>query len=154
VSSSFTKSEGTVSNLSSPPRLFLGKLKSVTAIDLDGRDPHFAASLRSIGPVIPNPTFSRSSTFKPGQGPSVFPDSANPALFAISARARITKAAEQEAEQFGRDGREFLDVHTIRHALRMRDKQGLSAIEIEKALRLKKGVVERLGKKGVVGDVG
>ncbi|KAL1966452.1 hypothetical protein VTN77DRAFT_4594 [Rasamsonia byssochlamydoides] len=128
------------------------------AIDLDARDPHFAASLRSIGPVIPNPTMSNSSTFnKQGPVPSVFPDAANPALLVLASRAKITKAAEEEAESFGRqshEGRQFLDVLTIRQALSMRDKQGLPDGEIERLLRLKKGVVARLGRKGLVGEVG
>ena len=36
----------------------------------------------------------------------------------------------------------------------MRDRQGLSAEEIERLLRLKSGVVGRLGERGVVGDIG
>jgi hypothetical protein len=137
------------------------------AIDLDARDPDFAASLRSIGPVVPNPTFSNSSTFNrqiPSQqgqrvagGPSVFPDAANPALLVLSSRARIAKAAEEEAESFGRQshaGREFLDVLTMRKVLSMRDRQGLSETEIERLLRLKKGVVGRLGRRGLVGEAG
>lgn len=127
-----------------------------TVIDLDARDPHFAASLRSIGPVTPQPTFSNSSAFnRPGQVPSVFPSASNPALLVVTARQRIAKAAEQEAEAFGRQshaGREFIDALTIRQALSMRDRQGRSAEQIEQALRLKSGVVGRLGRKGVVSE--
>lgn len=149
------------------------------AIDLDARDPHFAASLRSIGPVTPNPTFSNSSTFNhsrtfpqfqpqqmpsasqsaDGSGgvtPSVFPDANNnPALLVLSSRSRITKAAEQELESFGRPshpGREYLDAMTIRQVLSMRDRQKLRDADIEQTLRLKKGVVGRLGEKGVVSE--
>jgi hypothetical protein len=64
---------------------------------------------------------------------------------------------ERETELLGRqshEGREFLDVQTIRQALAMRDKQGLPTREIERLLRLKRGVVDRLGKKGVVTEVG
>ncbi|KAH8700198.1 hypothetical protein BGW36DRAFT_425031 [Talaromyces proteolyticus] len=130
------------------------------AIDLDARDPHFAASLRSIGPVTPNPTMSNSSTFNSSTpltttSPSVFPDANNPALLVLSSRTRITKAAEQEQEVFGRQshqGREFLDVLTIRQALQMRDRQGLSMAEIERLLRLKKGVMLRLGERGLVSE--
>ncbi|RMJ20917.1 hypothetical protein PHISP_08215, partial [Aspergillus sp. HF37] len=123
------------------------------AIDLDARDPHFAASLRSIGPVQnPSPTLSHSSTFNQPAGPqptgqpqaqgptqTVFPQSSNPALLAVTARQRIAKAAEREAEEFGRTshaGREFLDAWTLRQALVMRD-QGVPGTEIERALRLK-----------------
>ncbi|EED16453.1 conserved hypothetical protein [Talaromyces stipitatus ATCC 10500] len=145
------------------------------AIDLDARDPHFAASLRSIGPVTPNPTFSHSSTFNrfpasrqsqttpspghtdgSGVAPSVFPDANNnPALLVLSSRSRIAKAAEQELESIGRQshqGREFLDAMTIRQVLTMRDRQGLKDEEIERLLRLKKGVVGRLGEMGVVSE--
>ncbi|GAM38408.1 oligosaccharyltransferase subunit [Talaromyces pinophilus] len=147
------------------------------AIDLDARDPHFAASLRSIGPVTPNPTFSHSSTFNQsrtfppqyqpqttpsvsqsggGVTPSVFPDANNnPALLVLSSRSRITKAAEQELESFGRPshpGREYLDAMTIRQVLSMRDRQKLRDSDIERTLRLKKGVVRRLGEKGVVSE--
>ena len=35
----------------------------------------------------------------------------------------------------------------------MRDKQGLPPAEIESTLQLRKGVVERLGKRGIVSEV-
>lgn len=35
----------------------------------------------------------------------------------------------------------------------MRDRQGLSPEEIESTLNLKRGVVERLGKRGVVSEI-
>ena len=127
------------------------------AIDLDGRDPDFAASLRTIGPVTPNPTYSPSSTFSRQPAPTVFPPATNPALLVFSARQRITKAAEQEAEAMGKmdfQGREFLDALTIRQVLAMRDRQGLGEREIERVLRLKGGVVGKLGERGVVGDIG
>lgn len=54
----------------------------------------------------------------------------------------------------GFQGREYLDALTIRQVLAMRDRQGLSAEEIERLLRLKSGVVGRLGGKGVVADIG
>ncbi|PKX92922.1 uncharacterized protein P174DRAFT_452184 [Aspergillus novofumigatus IBT 16806] len=115
-------------------------------IDLDGRDPDFAASLRSIGPSPP------TLPSRP-----VFPTAANPALLVLTARQTAAKAAQEEAEQIGRPGfagREFVDAWTIRQALTMRDRQGLSLGEIEGMLKLKKGVLGRLGAKGVVGEVG
>ncbi|RAL05995.1 uncharacterized protein BO80DRAFT_461028 [Aspergillus ibericus CBS 121593] len=141
-------------------------LQRSSAIDLDGRDPDFAASLRTIGPVTPNPTYSPSSTFQQypphhqqhqQTTPTVFPPSSNPALLVFSARQRITKAAEQETEAMGKmgfQGREFLDALTIRQVLAMRDRQGMGEREIERMLRLKGGVVGRLGGRGVVGDIG
>ena len=50
----------------------------------------------------------------------------------------------------GHGGREFLDVLTIRQMMVLRDERGKSAAEIEKALGLKPGSVERLGPKEVV----
>ena len=40
---------------------------------------------------------------------------------------------------------------TIRQVLNMRDRQGLPPREIVRLLRLKTGVVDRLGEKGIVG---
>lgn len=51
-------------------------------------------------------------------------------------------------------GREFLDAMTIRQVLSMRDRQGLAPGDIERLLRLKKGVVGRLGERGVVSEAG
>ena len=42
----------------------------------------------------------------------------------------------------------------IRQVLVMRDQKGLGAREIERRMGLKEGCVERLGGRGVVGDVG
>ncbi|BCS21008.1 uncharacterized protein APUU_21440S [Aspergillus puulaauensis] len=137
-----------------------------SAIDLDGRDPHFAASLRSIGAVKPSPTFSHSSTFNQTQqgqdhhpvqphSPTVFPTASNPALLVVTARQRATREAESEAEEMGRggfSGRRYLDALTIRQALAMRDRQGLPEGEIERTLRLKQGAVGRIGgRNGVFG---
>ncbi|EEH07066.1 conserved hypothetical protein [Histoplasma capsulatum G186AR] len=134
-----------------------------TAIDLDARDPHFAASLRSIGPVTPNPfnqqqpqrnnQKSLSTVFPPS---TTSPKSRNPSLLVFSSRAELEKLAAREFESVGRQshtGREFLDVVSIRHVLAMRDKQGMSEEIIEKKLRLKKGAVALLGRKGIVGLV-
>lgn len=74
----------------------------------------------------------------------------------ITARQRVAKAAEKEAEEFGKQshtGREYLDVLTIRQALSMRDHNRLPEQEIERVLRLKKGVMGRLGARGVVGEI-
>ena len=78
----------------------------------------------------------------------------NPAIAVLDARARLQDEADKEfveAGKRGHEGRQFLDVFTIRQILTLRDGRGRSAAEIEKALGLKKGVVERLGAKGVVG---
>lgn len=68
----------------------------------------------------------------------------------------MSKVAKYEAENVGRPsfgGRQFLDAVTIRQALSMRDRQGIKPGDIERILRLKKGVVDRLGKQGVVSEL-
>ncbi|KAJ5731372.1 uncharacterized protein N7483_005880 [Penicillium malachiteum] len=124
-----------------------------TTIDLDGRDPDFAASLRTIGPVDPSGNFSHPNPFNRGTLQTVFPTSSNPALIVVNARQRITKAAHDEALAVGNPnftGRQFLDSLTIHQALTMRDQQKLPSGEIERMLRLKKGTIDKLGKSGIV----
>ncbi|KAI9879491.1 MAG: hypothetical protein M1830_008367 [Pleopsidium flavum] len=140
------------------------------AINLDAQDPHFAASLRSLGAVTPSPTFSNSSTFNPSPTSSqqssipnfpsshqqIFPDpTRNPAIQILQARDRLAQEAEQEfihAGKRGHEGRQFLDVVSLRQVLMLRDEKGLEAGEIERRLGLRGGVVGRLGRRGIVGD--
>ncbi|KAK6390799.1 hypothetical protein LTR65_005403 [Meristemomyces frigidus] len=133
------------------------------AINLDASDPDFARSLRSIGPVQPNPTLSPSSAFPHPNNPNspaqasrpAGPDPRrNPAIMVLDARSRLQAAADiefQGAARSGGDGRQFLDVYMIRQILVQRDEKGKSAAEIERSMGLKKGVVDRLGANGVVG---
>jgi hypothetical protein len=137
-------------------------------VDLDARDPDFARSLRSLGPAqTPSPTYSPSSTFNtaksqpggvPGHQQQIFPSPAtNPAIQILEARSRLAKEAEDEFANIGRQGaagRKFLDVMMIRQVLVLRDEKNLKPEQIEKQLGLAKGVVDRLGPRGVVGDVG
>ena len=87
----------------------------------------------------------------------MFPDpSSNPAIQILTARSNLTTAAEIEFSQTGKTGfigREFLDVMLIRQALALRDDGGLEEKEIERRLGLKEGIVRKLGRRGVVGDV-
>lgn len=131
-------------------------------INLDASDPDFARSLRSLGPVQPNPTMSPTSAFNPADPAStskqpVGPDPRNnPALAVLDARAKLQDQAEREFLEAGRqghEGRQFLDVYTIRQMLVMRDERGSQAGSIEKALGLRQGAVQRLGPKGMVGLV-
>ncbi|KAK8196121.1 hypothetical protein M8818_007274 [Zalaria obscura] len=134
------------------------------AINLDASDPDFARSLRELGPVQPNPTLSPSSAFP--QNPSsasassssrptrqTAPDPrTNPAITVLAARSRLADAEERESIEAGRRGhagREFLDVGILRQVLTLRE-NGTAAGEIERRLGLRKGVVERLGGRGVV----
>ncbi|WPG98879.1 Hypothetical protein R9X50_00167900 [Acrodontium crateriforme] len=127
------------------------------AINLDASDPDFARSLRSIGPVQPNLTLSPSSAFGVNAGNSSQlrgPDvRKNPAIMMLEARARLQDEADKEALDAGskgHGGRQFLDILTIRRMLVMRDLNGDSPEDIEKSMGLKKGVVDRLGIKGVI----
>ncbi|KAJ5201945.1 uncharacterized protein N7498_006608 [Penicillium cinerascens] len=124
-----------------------------SAIDLDGRDPDFAASLRSLGPVDPSGNYAGSPTFSRGPMQTVFPTASNPALLTAAARDRITKAAQQEIDQMGRPdfaGRSYMDALMIHQALTMRDVQKMPSVEIERTLHLKKGTMNKLGVDGLI----
>ena len=54
----------------------------------------------------------------------------------------------------GFEGRRFLDVMVVRQMLMLRDEKGMGEDEIERTLGLKKGLVGRLGRRGVVESVG
>ncbi|KAI7550631.1 hypothetical protein KC331_g3053 [Hortaea werneckii] len=133
------------------------------AINLDASDPDFAQSLRSIGPVQPNPTLSPTSAFPNPGNPNKNLTQAprplgprpreNPTLVALDSRAKLQEAADAEFQMAGKrghEGRQFLDVYMIRQILIERDVQGRSAEEIERKMGLKRGVVERLGGRGIV----
>ncbi|KAI1251925.1 hypothetical protein MGN70_006496 [Eutypa lata] len=142
------------------------------AIRADGRNPDpnplqdqaFSSRLRKMGVATPNPTFSNSSTFNPNspppsssspshqQQPSSNPRypaaSSNATLGALEARRQIQERAQVETENPG-SPREFVDAGTLRQVLNLRIR-GAPAAEIERRLRLKSGVVERLGRPGVI----
>lgn len=75
---------------------------------------------------------------------------ANPAIRVLEAREAAQGRAEREFTGRGREGREFLDVGVVRQILVLRDKRGLSDEQVEKQLELKRGIVARLGPKGMV----
>jgi hypothetical protein len=130
-----------------------------------------AKRLSELGPVQPNPTHSNSSTFNqsfsPAQissssafqhslstsGQTVFPTSKpNAAVSLLTARYRLAEEAEEEFANIGKkssQGRQFLDVITIRQILVLRDK-GVPEDEIERGLGLRRGLVARLGRAGLV----
>ncbi|KAI1081911.1 hypothetical protein F5B20DRAFT_37885 [Whalleya microplaca] len=129
------------------------------AIQADGADPDdyssatnpaFSQRLRQMGIATPNPTLSNSST-APGSAPveqqHFPPPTQNATLNALEARRRLQERAQAEFENVGR-GKEFLDVGTLRQILVLRER-GAAPAEIERRLRLKTGVVERLGPEGV-----
>ncbi|KAI1500248.1 hypothetical protein F5X99DRAFT_386933 [Biscogniauxia marginata] len=151
-----------------PPRTSFAKDDAIKADGLDPdtdtdplTNPAFSQRLRQMGVATPNPTLSRSSTAAaPGPGspgsparhqraPGGYPaPSQNRTLSALEARERLQRQAQAEFEDPTR-GREFLDVGTLRQILVMRAQGGAPA-DIEKRLRLKSGVVGRLGPQGIV----
>lgn len=133
-------------------------------------DPDFSAAfserLKQMGVAQPHPTFSPSSTagspspdaahhFPPP--PGNYPSAAdNATLTVLQARRQLQERAELEFEGMGRPGdkgKEFLDVGTIRDVLALRQR-GEAAGDIEARLGLRRGVVDRLGARGVVTSVG
>ncbi|KAL1839422.1 hypothetical protein VTJ49DRAFT_1523 [Mycothermus thermophilus] len=80
------------------------------------------------------------------------PPSRNVTLGVLEARRRLEARAAEELERRGRSsdpGAELLDVGTIKRVLAMRE-AGTPEGDIEARLRLRPGVVERLGGRGVV----
>ncbi|KAK1767098.1 hypothetical protein QBC33DRAFT_559226 [Phialemonium atrogriseum] len=133
-----------------------------------GASPAFSARLRRMGVAQPNPTFSPSSTAASSSpppppppsssshpGPGSFPPAAeNATLGVLESRRRLQESADREflSGGGGREGREFLDVGTIRDALVLRQR-GVAAGDIEARLGLRRGVVGRFGAPGVVVSV-
>ena len=68
---------------------------------------------------------------------------ANPQLRTLTQRQGIEVA--QEKEQNEGANRSWVDIHTVRDILRHRDEAGMTPGAIEKMLKLKSGVVDRLG---------
>ena len=124
--------------------------------------PDFADRLRKMGIAQPNPTFSPSSIASPFPDASgirqsfstpQFPSSSsNATLGVLEVRRRLEARAKRELENMGKStdkGREFLDIGTVKQMLVLRQ-GGASAADIETRLRLKPGVVARLGPPGMV----
>lgn len=122
--------------------------------------PGLAQRLREIGVVQPNPTYSHTSTAEPMSSPlqqtpnsgPIFPSPArNPVLNALEARERLQREAEEEFENLGlsnSQGRRFLQAGMIRDILVMREK-GASEAQIENRFNLKRGILKRLGPRGL-----
>jgi hypothetical protein len=142
-----------------------------TAIRADSVDPDrpefispdFANRLQQMGIVQPNPTYSPSSTaypsfpdasgIKQSLATPQFPSSSNNAtLGVLEARRQLEARAKYELDNTGKStdkGREFLDIGTVKQILVLRE-SGTSATDIETRLRLKPGLVARLGPRGIV----
>lgn len=132
--------------------------------DTGAQTDSFSNRLQQMGVVQPNPTFSPSSTVShppPNGGPLdtsklVVPSSASfhgsPILTTFEARDRLRSQAEAELHDLGSahaKGRRFADMRHLLDAIRMRD-SGASLREVERNLGLRAGILERLGKPGVV----
>lgn len=127
--------------------------------------PDLAQRLREIGVVQPNPTYSHTSTAVPMSPPleqtsnsgPIFPSPANnPVLNALEARERVQREAEEELESLGvsnSQGRRFLQAGMVRDILMMREK-GASEAQIENRFHLRKGVLRRLGPRGLYEPAG
>ncbi|ERF75944.1 hypothetical protein EPUS_01310 [Endocarpon pusillum Z07020] len=140
-------------------------------VDLDARDPDYGSRLSQLGPVQPPRTLSNSSTFAPTpqvvkssssssstrspfQGQQVFPSSSsNPELLIVQARDHFAKIFEEESESLGRQsfkGRTLVSAAELKAVLSMRDDGRKPPGEIEKQLRLRPGILGRLGRPGLV----
>lgn len=141
--------------------------------DLDTQDADFQSRLTQIGPVQPVPTASHSSTFapvaqvvrsassekstsSPFSGQQLFPStSSNPALLIVQARERFAKIFEEESNNLGRGnfkGRTIITAAELKNVLSMRDDGRRRPDEIEKQLRLREGLLGKLGPHRMVGN--
>lgn len=84
----------------------------------------------------------------PVQSPSGTAVRPNTTLSVLDARRRIQDLAAADDENISQHGREFLSALTIRDALVLRSR-GVDPNTIEKRLRLKAGVIARLGPRGL-----
>ena len=140
-------------------------------IDLDGRDPQFGSKLRALGPAMPVtrarpqnsevPTSSQPIAELQGGARNVFPSAGrssavtNPAIVVVNARERLGKAWEEERDALGRGsfaGRTMLSAGELAEVIRLRD-EGILDGEIEQRMRLNRGLVGRLGIRGVFANV-
>lgn len=148
------------------PRASLTKDEAIRADSIDPQlpetmNPAFSDRLKQLGVAQPNPTYSPSSIASQMSGNqtsgSKFPSaSKNPTLSALQARDRFQKEADEEFGNMGRSGsqgRQYLDIGTIRNILVMRER-GASPEDIETRFNLRSGVVNRLGARGLVKPLG
>ncbi|KAK4105655.1 hypothetical protein N658DRAFT_492133 [Parathielavia hyrcaniae] len=150
----------------SPPQTSSTKSDSIRSDSAapDGSElrPDFASRLQKMGIVQPNPIFSPSSIADPFpdaygmpqlmSNPRFPPSSNNATLSALEMRRQIEAGAKHELDNMGKStdkGREFLDIATVKQILVLRQ-GGASARDIESRLRLKPGVVARMGPQGLV----
>ncbi|KAF7563257.1 hypothetical protein G7046_g874 [Stylonectria norvegica] len=132
------------------------------AMDPDSVTGDFSRRLHQMGIAQPNPTYSPSSTASSHLGPhapiapSSFPSArGNRTLSALDARQRLQQEADNDLEAIGRtgaQGRRFLDMRTVVDAIKLRD-HGQSPREIEIKLRIQPGLLDKLGRQGILSHV-
>lgn len=129
----------------------------------------FSQRLQQMGVVQPNPTFSPSSiashqrphgdvpdgakSFSRSPSHAAFPGS--PILSTFEARDRLQRQADADFNALGSThsgGRHFLDMRHLLDAIRMRE-SGASLPDIERHLGLGTGLLEKLGKPGVISHI-
>ncbi|KAH7153035.1 hypothetical protein EDB81DRAFT_441939 [Dactylonectria macrodidyma] len=169
-----TRAPGTAVPAAAPRRQPITKTKAEPlgggskddAIRADSADPDFVTGdfsrrLHQMGIADPNPTYSPSSTAAPNLGPQhqtgpAFPPSrSNPTLSALEARQRLQQEAEEDFESMGRantQGRRFLDMRTMVDAIKLRGR-GVADRDIEARLRIRPGLLDKLGHQGVLSHV-
>ncbi|KAJ6261102.1 hypothetical protein Dda_3767 [Drechslerella dactyloides] len=142
----------------------------------DAQDPHFSTMLRSLGsvahdntpPPYPSPSSPpppQSSTLRPPlfalpprspHAPAIGSSQKHPGGFVprVPDSVRILQARETLNEHMGVHPEEYLDIFRVREVVMMRQEGGsrMRDEEIERRLRLKKGVLARLGRR--VGHTG
>ncbi|KAJ9643937.1 hypothetical protein H2199_003803 [Coniosporium tulheliwenetii] len=108
-------------------------------------------------PSRPGPTVRPQARVSETRDEAINLDASDPAyaasLRSLGARKKLSASSTRWRDGEGAQGRQFLDVGLLRHVLMLRDEKGLSGEEIERRLGLKKGIVGRLGPKGVVESV-
>ena len=131
-------------------------------VELDARDPDFGSALRKVGvarPIAerkPNEDYFPTSSQPMHSGQNIFPSQVNnPAMLLVQARQKIAQQWDAELENQGRPsfaGRTLLSAQEIRQALTSRE-AGKSSQEVEKQMRLKRGLLDQLVPEGVVANV-
>ncbi|KAF3902551.1 hypothetical protein ABW21_db0206019 [Orbilia brochopaga] len=132
----------------------------------DAQDPHFSSMLRSLGSVAHDNTPQAPSPMSPplqsqALRPPLFPlpprSSPPPGAGASQTHAggfvpripdsvRVLQAREELKEHTGIHPEEYLDIFRVREVVMLRQER-MRDEEIERRLRLKKGVLARLGRR-------
>jgi hypothetical protein len=120
-----------------------------------------------MGIAQPHPTYSPSSTASRHIPPAGIdaggrqtlasqpPPTINPVLSVLQSRERLQRQAKTEFDALGEghtDARHFIDMRLILTAMRMR-RDGAAVSDIEHQLRLRPGLLSKLGRPGVLSHI-